>query len=165
MKVMVNLTKSKTFFKIRFKKVNEGLLIITASKPKTKKQKIKLINALLPFEKKIIYPKGFNTTDYPAPYPEFEIKCKKMLYEFLNNCKKKRPDVAVITPNGLIKERFYFDLSEYVGKIVLNTKDYNDELKSSLLNHSGTVLEYGAQYDSGKNSVAVLNMPIKRENN
>ncbi len=162
MKVKVNLIKSKTIYKIRFKKVNESLLIITAPTPKNKKQKIKLINTLIPFEKKIIYRKGFNATGYPAPYPEFEVNCKNMLYLFLNSCKEKRPDIAVITPNGLIKDKFYFDLSEYVGKIILNTKDYNDDLKSSLLAHSGTVLEYRSEYNCTKNSVAVLNMPIKR---
>jgi len=93
---------------------------------------------------------------------KFEIKCKNMLYSFLNNCKENRPDIAVITPNGLIKDKFYLDLSEYVGKIILNTSDYSDELKSSLLAHSGTVLEYKTEYNSNENSVAVLNMPIKR---
>lgn len=95
----------------------------------------------------------------------FEIRCRKLLLDFLDECKTKKPDIAVITPNGLIKDAFYLDLSEHVGKIILNTINYNDELKSVLLAHSGTVVEYGVQYDSGKNSIAVLTMPIKRENN
>ena len=66
---------------------------------------------------------------------KFEIKCKNMLYSFLNNCKENRPDIAVITPNGLIKDKFYLDLSEYVGKIILNKilKKINKENKKNEL--------------------------------
>ena len=169
MLVKLNLeNKAKFVYKIKSEKIhknNKTVFVITAPTPKNKKQKNKLIEFLTPYENYIIYPKGFDSDNYPAPYPMFELHCKKLLVDFLNLCKKKQPEIAVITPNGAIKNEFYFDLSEYVGKIVLNTKDYNDELKSSLLTHSGTVLEYGVQYDSGKNSVAVLNMPIKDENN
>ena len=134
-------------------------MVATAPKPKNPKQKQLLINFLIPFKKRIIYPKEFNTRGYPAPYPAFEIKCKNMIASFLEYCKNQRPDIAVITPNGLIKDAFYFDLSGYVGKIILNTKNINDELKKALLSYSGTVLEYGAEYNKLENTVAVLTMP------
>ena len=156
------LTKEKLFFyKIKIKTEND-FFIVTAPRPKSLKQKQILMNFLKPFEKKIIYPEGFNTKGFPAPYPEFEIKCRKMIADFLIYCKSNRPDIAVITPNGLIKDNFYFDLSEYVGKIILNAKNGDNELKSALLAHSGTVLEYGGEYNESKSSVAVLTMPTKK---
>ena len=60
-------------------------------------------------------------------------------------------------------DKFYFDLSEYVGKIVLNVKNENAELKSALLAHSGTVLEISSAYYENQNSIAVLTMPAKRK--
>lgn len=159
----VNLTKSRLIYKIKCKKANDRLFI-TAPKPRNLKQKSILINYLRPFSGRIIYPDDFNTSGYPAPYPAFEIKCKALLCDFFKNCKIKNPDIAVITPNGLIKDKFYFDLSEYVGKIILNTKNQNNELKSALLRHSGTVLEYNSEYDEAKNSVLTLIMPAKRKN-
>lgn len=159
----INLTKSTLFYKIKCKKINNDFFI-TAPKPRNSKQKNKLIEFLIPFNGRIIYPDDFNSDGYPAPYPAFEIKCKKMLIDFLNQCKNKKPDIAIITPNGLIKDKFYFDLSEYVGKIILHTKNQNDKLKIALLGYSGTVLEYNSEYDEKKNSTAVLIMPTKRKN-
>lgn len=156
------LTKEKRFFyKIKVK-TEKDFFIVAAPRPKNPKQKQLLINFLIPFEKQILYPEEFNASGYPAPYPAFEIKCKKMIADFMNFCKENRPDVAVITPNGLIKDDFYFDLSEYVGKIVLRVKNEDNELKSALLAHSGTVLEFNKEFDESQNSVAVLTMPAKR---
>lgn len=155
-------TKEKRFFyKIKTKK-EKDFWIVTAPHPKNLKQKKRLILFLTPFEKRIIYPPDFCETDYPAPYPAFEIYCKKLISEFLGFCKANRPDIAVITPNGLIKESFYFDLSEYVGKIILKSQKQNNNLKSELLAYSGTVIEFDTEYDETKNTVAVLTMPAKR---
>ena len=159
----INLTKSKFFYKIKCKKVGEDFFI-TAPKPRNPKQKNQLIAFLSTYENQIIYPDDFNPDGYPAPYPAFEIICKNMLCDFLNDCKNQKPNIAVITPNGLIKDKFYFDLSEYVGKIILNTKNQNNELKTALLGYSGTVLEYNAEYDEAKNTVSILIMPTKRKN-
>ena len=161
MLIKINFTKRKLFYKIKCKQINEDFYI-SAPNPRNLRQKNKLIAFLFPFEGRIIYPDGFNTSGYPAPYPAFEIKCKRMLYNFLENCKKSKPHIAVITPNGLIKDKFYFDLSEYVGKIIIKSKSQNNELKSALLGHSGTVLEYNTEYNEANNYVAVLEMPIKK---
>lgn len=161
MLVKIKFIPNKLFYKIKCQKLGEKITI-TAPMPKSKKQKAKLIKFLKPFAGKIIYPEDFNCSDYPAPYPAFEIKCRKMIADFLNLCKTTLPDVAVITPNGLIKDLFYFDLSEYVGKIVVKDKNENTELKSALLAHSGTVIEYTLEYNKNQNSIAVLTMPTKR---
>lgn len=157
------LTKEKRFFyKIKIK-TEKDFLVATAPKPRNLKQKQSLIDFLIPFEKKIIYPDEFNIKGFPAPYPVFEIKCKKMISNFLEFCKKNHPNVAAITPNGLIKNNFYFDLSEYVGRIILITKEENESLKNELLAHSGTIIEFSREYDKNESSVAVLTMPTKRK--
>lgn len=158
---LVLIKKKKFHYKIRTK-TERNFFIVTAPLPKNSRQRQILINFLKPFERQIIYPEDFNFEGFPAPYPEFEIKCRKMIADFLIYCKSNRPDIAVITPNGLIKEKFYFDLSEYVGKIILNAKNGDNELKSALLAHSGTVLELNTEYDQSKSSVAVLTMPTKK---
>ena len=123
------LTKEKRFFyKIKIK-TEKDFLVATAPKPRNLKQKQSLIDFLIPFEKKIIYPDEFNIKGFPAPYPVFEIKCKKLLADFLVFCKENHPDLAVISPNGLIKDNFYFDLSEYVGRIILITKEEKHNMK------------------------------------
>ncbi len=157
----IHLTKSRLIYKIKCQKASDSLFI-TAPKPRNSKQKNKLIAFLLPFEGHIIYPDGFNHKGYPEPYPAFEIKCKQMLYDFLENCKKNKPDIAVITPNGLIKDKFYFDLSEYVGKIIINEKNENKELKNALLAHSGTVIEFRKDYNKNGKNAEYLYMPKKK---
>ncbi len=154
------LTESRFFYKINIT-AQKDFLVATAPTPKNSKQKNLLVRFLMHFEKRIIYPLGFNCEGYPAPYPAFEIYCKKLLVDFLEKCRKSHPDIAVITPNGLIRENYYLDLSEYVGKIVLKSQKQDNELKFKLLSHSGTVIEYNTEYDENKNYIAVLTMPQK----
>jgi len=166
MLVKLNLeNKAKFIYKIKSEKVhknNKIVFIVTAPMPKSEKQKNKLIEFLTPYENHIIYPKGFNSEDYPTPYPLFEIHCKKLLNDFLRKCKNTRPPVAVITPNGLIKDSFYFDLSEYVGKIIINEKNENKDLKNALLAHSGTVIEFVLNYENNLKDTEYLYMPKKK---
>lgn len=154
----IQLTKKSVFYKIKSQKQGEEI-IITAPNPKNQRQKAKLIKILKPFEGKIIYPKNFDHSEFPAPYPAFKIKCRNMILDFLNECKLKKPKVAVITPNGIVKDTFYFDISEYVGKIIINSQDENENLKAALLEYSGTVVEYNADYDSSEKSIIFLNLP------
>ncbi len=166
MLVKLNLeNKAKFVYKIKSEKIhknNKTVFVITAPTPKNKKQKNKLIEFLTPYENYIIYPKGFDSANYPAPYPMFELHCKKLLADFLNLCKKKQPEIAVITPNGAIKNEFYFDLSEYVGKIIINDKNENKDLKNALLAHSGTVIEFVLNYESNLKNTEYLYMPKKK---
>ena len=165
MLVKLNLSNKARFsYKIKSEtahKNNKTFFIVTAPHPRNTRQKNKLIEFLAPYEKQIIYPHNFNHSEYPAAYPAFDIYCKKLLLNFLNKCKKTRPRIAVITPNGVIKEDFYFDLSEYVGKIILNTKNAEDGLKAALLAHSGTVLEFGTDYNKNQKGIEYLSMPKK----
>ena len=166
MLVKLNLeNKAKFVYKIKSEKIhknNKTVFVITAPTPKNKKQKNKLIEFLTPYENYIIYPKGFDSDNYPAPYPMFELHCKKLLADFLNLCKKKQPEIAVITPNGAIKNEFYFDLSEYVGKIIINDKNENKDLKNALLAHSGTVIEFVLNYENNLKNTEYLYMPKKK---
>lgn len=166
MLVKLNLeNKAKFVYKIKSEKIhknNKTVFVITAPTPKNKKQKNKLIEFLTPYENHIIYPKGFDSDNYPAPYPMFELHCKKLLSDFLNLCKKKQPEIAVITPNGAIKNEFYFDLSEYVGKIIINDKNENKDLKNTLLAHSGTVIEFVLNYENNLKNTEYLYMPKKK---
>ena len=166
MLVKLNLeNKAKFVYKIKSEKIhknNKTVFVITAPTPKNKKQKNKLIEFLTPYENYIIYPKGFDSDNYPAPYPMFELHCKKLLADFLNLCKKKQPKIAVITPNGAIKNEFYFDLSEYVGKIIINDKNENKDLKNALLAHSGTVIEFVLNYENNLKNTEYLYMPKKK---
>ena len=166
MLVKLNLeNKAKFVYKIKSEKIhknNKTVFVITAPTPKNKKQKNKLIEFLTPYENYIIYPKGFDSDNYPAPYPMFELHCKKLLADFLNLCKKKQPEIAVITPNGAIKNEFYFDLSEYVGKIIINDKNENKDLKNALLAHSGTVVEFVLNYENNLKNTEYLYMPKKK---
>ena len=164
--VKLNLeNKAKFIYKIKSEKIhknNKTVFVVTAPMPKSEKQKNKLIEFLTPYKNYIIYPKGFNSADYPAPYPLFELHCKKLLADFLAKCKKRRPHIAVITPNGLIKDSFYFDLSEYVGKIIINEKNENKDLKNALLAHSGTVIEFALEYENNLKNTEYLYMPKKK---
>ena len=166
MLVKLNLeNKAKFVYKIKSEKIhknNKTVFVITAPTPKNKKQKNKLIEFLTPYENYIIYPKGFDSDNYPAPYPMFELHCKKLLADFLNLCKKKQPEIAVITPNGAIKNEFYFDLSEYVGKIIINDKNENKDLKNALLAHSGTVVVFVLYYENNLKNTEYLYMPKKK---
>lgn len=166
MLVKLNLENKANFvYKIKSEKIhknNKTVFVITAPTPKNKKQKNKLIEFLTPYENYIIYPKGFDSDNYPAPYPMFELHCKKLLADFLNLCKKKQPKIAVITPNGAIKNEFYFDLSEYVGKIIINDKNENKDLKNALLAHSGTVIEFVLNYENNLKNTEYLYMPKKK---
>lgn len=148
----------KLFYKIKTKK-DADFWVATAPYPKNKRQKKQLIEFLSPFEKRIIYPQNFCTKDYPEPYPAFEIMCKNMLLNFLDLCKKKRPEIAVIAPNGLIKNNFYFDLSKYVGQIVLITSSKDQNLKRDLLAHNGTVIEFLLGFEKNKTNAEYLYMP------
>ena len=167
MLVKLNLeNKAKFVYKIKSEKIhknNKTVFVITAPTPKNKKQKNKLIEFLTPYENYIIYPKGFDSDNYPAPYPMFELHCKKLLADFLNLCKKKQPEIAVITPNGAIKNEFYFDLSEYVGKIVIKESAVNEELQNELLTYSGTVLEYNINFDEDGQNTLKLTIPSEEE--
>ena len=162
MLVKLVLLKEKRFsYKIKYEK-RKDFFIVYAPNPKNTKQKNLLIQFLKPFEKKIIYPKNFYEKSYPAPYPAFEIHCKKLLFDFLALCKEKKPKIAVIAPNGVIKDSYYLDLSEYVGNIVLIGNKENEKLKNSLLAHSGTVIDFVTDYEKNRKDSEYLFMPEKK---
>ena len=158
---LVFINKKHFLYKIKLKQ-NKNFLIASAPLPKNNRQKKALIKFLLPFENRIIYPCGFCEKDYPHPYPAFEIHCKNLLADFVALCKEKRPKIAVIVPNNLIKNKFYFDLSEYVGQIILIAKDEDKNLKDELLEHSGTVVEFVLEYEKNANNAEYLFMPQKK---
>lgn len=158
--------KTKIIYKIRQDtgtKKGKMILKVTAPSPRNIKQKIKLAEFLSPYNGRIIYPRDFCTKGFPKPYPAYEIYCKKLISEFLQTSKNTLPDVAVITPRGRIKEKFYFDLSEYVGKIVIKESAVNEELQNELLTYSGTVLEYNINFDEDGQNTLKLTIPSEEE--
>ena len=157
--------KTKIIYKIRQDtgtKKGEMILKVTAPFPRNLKQKIKLAEFLSPYNGRIIYPNDFCTTGFPKPYPAYENYCKKLISEFFKTSKNTLPDVAVITPRGRIKEKFYFDLSEYVGKIVIKESAVNEELQNDLLTYSGTVLEYNINFDEDGQNTLKLTIPSEK---
>lgn len=163
MLVELNLyEKPKIIYKIKTRRATKkgGLILkVTAPSPRNLKQKIKLAEFLSPYNGRIIYPKDFCTKGFPKPYPAYENYCKKLISEFWQTSKNTLPDVAVITPRGRIKDKFYFDLSEYVGKIVIKESAVNEELQNELLNYSGTVLEYNINFDEDGQNTLKLTIP------
>jgi hypothetical protein len=155
---LILIKEKRFFYKIKIK-TQKDFIVAAAPRPKTLRQKQILINFLKPFENKIIYPENFYEKDYPLPYPAFEMHCKNLISSFLYLCKEKSPKIAVIIPNGLIKDSFYFDLSEYVGRIILITEEENNALKNNLIAHNGTVIEFNTSYDKNSPFVAILTMP------
>ncbi|MEE1026345.1 MAG: hypothetical protein U0L55_05015 [Acutalibacteraceae bacterium] len=167
MLVNLSLGKPKIIYKIKAEEIKKEnpILKVTAPTPRNLKQKIKLAEFLSPYDGKIIYPEGFNLKGFPKPYPAYENYCKKQISRFLAEAEKSTPKVAVIIPRGRIKKKFYFDLSEYVGKIVIKESAADEELQNELLTYSGTVLEYNINFNEEGPDVLKLTIPSIKEFN
>ena len=158
----LELSPKRIYLKTSTVKYND-IIKIKSSTPKNLRQKKKLIKILSPYNGNILYPKGFNTNGYPKPYPLFEMHIRKMLSDFLKECKIKKPKEIIITPFGKIKDSFYFDISEYTGKIILVTDENKEYLKHQLLNHNGTVLQTKKYYNSNNSSALSLTLPTTNQ--
>ncbi len=146
MLVKLEFTKKRSVgYKFKWVKKSESLSLLICPAPKSNRQKRKLHKLLLPFEEKIIYPKGFITKGFPKEYPLAEMTRRQRISDFLNYCKKKRPETVVIISKGIIKEQFFIDLSAFVGSIVLPDTPYNPNLSQKILSFSGTPVVFGGE--------------------
>lgn len=137
--------KRKLRYKFKWVERTENLKLLICPAPKNKRQMQKLQKALLPFEEKIIYPKGFVTNGFPKEYPLTEMTRRQRLSDFLSYCKAKRPETVVIISKGIIKEQFFIDLSGFVGRIFLPDTPYNPTLSQKILSFSGTPIIFGGE--------------------
>lgn len=137
--------KKKISYKFKWIEKTENLTLLVCPTPKNNRQLAKLRKVLLPFENKIIYPKGFVTKGFPKEYPLTEMTRRQRLSDFLNYCKEKKPERVVIISKGLIKDQFFIDLSSFVGSIVLPDTPYNPSLSQKILSFSGTPIVFGGE--------------------
>lgn len=152
--------KRKLFYKIKVKGEGGGNLKIIAPPPRGNRQKRLLMTALIPYDGSIIYPDDFDYRGYPAPYPLKEMLRFKKLTEFLDYCKIKKPNTVTIFSGGWIKNKYYYDLSPFVGRIILPDTPFNADLQADLLAYSGTPIIFQKNtYDlSTGEGVAVLDL-------
>ena len=153
----------KFTYKITSKEMNTGgirILNVFAPMPHTLKQKRKLADFLIPFKGRIIYPEGFNVYGFPKALISYEDYCRKRIVDFLDICKNQTPDIAVIIPRGRIKDEFYLDLSEYVGKIIIKESAVNKGLQNKLLEYSGTIIEFNINFNQKGTGILELDIPV-----
>lgn len=138
--------KKALFYKVSayVRHSKEGMYTeILAPYPKNKRQKAKLIKFLKDYDGKIIYPDGFYENGMPSPYLSYELRCKLLIKEFLEYSKENGPDCAVICTADCLHRNFYFELSRYVGRIIITDLPRDDCLASEILSYSGTPLQFG----------------------
>lgn len=156
MLVTLRIIKKRVFFyKIKAKQVGENI-IIYAPKPKTKARKNKLIKALNPYAGKIIYPKNLDLAGFPMGFDVKGAVRRKRLKNFLNLCKVKRPQTAVIMSSWLIKRNYFKDISPFVGKIILPDAPFDADLQNELLAFSGTPVIFGGEPPKSDDETAIL---------